>query len=159
MDPLSPPTFPEELLLSRGDTCLPRLFERGGAVRLTRGSYIGSEAWLAATRPTRFLFQVAARSLVPGTVFCCETALHLHGYPTFGTPREITVATESTSALGKQRPTLLLPGEAPREAQYGTRIVRHRHVLSDLALTAAGFTTVAPSHAVAEVLARGHVIT
>lgn len=158
MDQLTPHAFPEELILSRGDTRWPGLCERGGAVRLTRGSYVGSEAWLAAARPGRFLLQTAARSLVPGTVFCCETALYLHGYPTFGTPREITVSTESGSSLGKQRPTLQVPGQAPREARFGTPIVRHRHQDALVTVLPTGFATVIPSHALAQVLGRGPLV-
>ena len=103
------------------NTCQDRLYEPGSdvrrgfaagrLVRLRRGFYVPTQAWLDALPHERFRLAVKALALAyPETVFCGETALLLRGLPTVKAPPAIDVATSTKGRLGRQPDTFAVRG-------------------------------------------------
>lgn len=87
-------------LLAR-DSDPRRAFAAGDLVRVRRGCYYPTDAWLALSDVERFQLAVTAHAWTnPDAVFCGETALFLRGIPVVKVPPTIDIATKSTTRLG-----------------------------------------------------------
>lgn len=68
-------------------------YNRGELVRLCRGAYYPTGAWMQATVWQRYRLVIEATARVyPETVFCFESAAFLWGLPLLHAPQEIAVA-------------------------------------------------------------------
>ncbi|MDQ4503799.1 hypothetical protein [Sinomonas sp. ASV322] len=129
----------------------------GRFVRIRRGFYVPTSAWVDAPPHERFRTAVAAYSRAnPQAVFCGETALFLHGIPVVKVPPAIDVAIASTTKLGIRPNTFCVRGESDhaQRARFmpPPPVRRHRHAQSEL-VTIDEFHTVPPAAALVEVLA------
>ncbi len=96
-----------------------------GWIALHRGVRVPFEWWANAKPWERFVAVAAARALVvPGTVFCCDTALFLHGYPLGRTPQALHVAHATRSKVGRHGTVVRFQGSAVAGAP-GT--IGHHH--------------------------------
>ncbi len=82
-----------------------REVDRGRMLRVRRGIYLPTSAWLGAPPWVRFRISaagVAAQS--PGVVFCRETALALAGIPLLRVPDRVHIRADYDNRLGLARP-------------------------------------------------------
>lgn len=134
-----------------------RQFAVGSIARLRRGFYVPTGVWSNLAADDRFRLALAAHALAnPGTVFCGETALFLHGVPTVKAPLTVDVATVTTSRLGVRPSTFDVRGEsapAMQAREFGSHSIRRHHHDSIEPVPVGEFETVPLAAALAEVLA------
>jgi hypothetical protein len=136
-----------------------RLFAAGAISRLRRGFYVPTDLWVGLEVHDRFLLVLAAHAHAnPGTVFCGETALFLHGIPTVKAPLAVEVATSTTSRLGVRPSTFEARGDgdlAAKARELGAHPIRRHHHDDIEPVTVGEFATVPLALALVEVLAAG----
>jgi hypothetical protein len=95
-----------------GTDFVHREFRAGKLVRIRRGFYVRTTAWICAHPSDRFAWTTAAvaRS-VKGAVLCGETAALASGLPTLKTPACVELATTLPGRSGTRRSPLLVLGE------------------------------------------------
>lgn len=124
-----------------------RAFAAGTLVRIRRGSYYPTEAWIALDDAERFRLAIAAHAWAnPQSVFCAETSLFLHGIPVVKVPKSIDLATTSTTRLGIAASTFEVRGTtglAERARTLAPPQVR-RHLHSSVTPEAVGGYLVVP---------------
>lgn len=70
-------------------------------LRVRRGIYLDAEAWMSSPPWVRAQIVVAAMAhRRPGSLFCRESALLLHGLPLTTTPPHVTLRTDDASRVG-----------------------------------------------------------
>ncbi|MDR2255437.1 MAG: hypothetical protein LBE25_05510 [Arthrobacter sp.] len=75
---------------------------RRSGVRLAKGCFVPGEWWQAAPLWEKYRAVLSARTVMhPGTVFCCRTALLLHGVALGHTPSAVFVAAATRSEAGR----------------------------------------------------------
>lgn len=86
---------------------LNREYESGALVRLMRGVYVDTDAWLAATPWGRYALTTAGLALAEHRyVFCRETALALMGLPLTSVPERVHVLVGHPARVGARRGTV-----------------------------------------------------
>lgn len=142
-----------------GNTVLRRL-ARTSLVRLYPGQYTELSAWLEASARARYELQLEALRHHSNPVFCCESALTVHGIATFGVPRRITTLAHG-GRHGLQSETQHLVNGAAVSLPGFVPHVRHRHEgISQL--TTSWASSVPAAHAGAQILLRApltHALT
>lgn len=112
----------DRLLLSRprddgGHTSdlLASEVNRGNLLRIRRGCYFPTQAWLRSPPWDRHLIATAATGLSdPSTILCRETALVLHGLPLLHTPQSVQIRARNNGSAGR-RPRRRSTGSADRQ--------------------------------------------
>ncbi|WP_413248387.1 hypothetical protein [Sinomonas flava] len=159
MDPLGHLIDTSRRELQGRDSDPRRLFASGSISRLRRGFYVPTDLWVSLEVHDRFLLALAAHAQAnPGTVFCGETALLLHGIPTVKAPSAVDVATTTTSRLGTRPCTFEVRGDgslAARARKLGAHPIRRHHHADIEPVTVGEFETVPLALALVEVLAGG----
>jgi hypothetical protein len=113
--------------------------------------------WAAATSWERFRLRIeAVAASCPGAVFCCESALFLHGVPTFGTP--LAVTTVASGGRHGRQPSGMRP--AAHHLPAPVPHLRHRHEPAETVTAVVGsegrlVRTVGVPLAAASTLAKG----
>ncbi|MEA5453814.1 hypothetical protein SPF06_03680 [Sinomonas sp. JGH33] len=134
-------------------------FASGRLVRLRRGFYVPTSAWLEAQGHERFRLAVAAYARAcPGAVFCGETAVFLHGLPVVRAPLFIDVVVRGSTRLGVRPNTFDVRGDSAAALRARNAppppIRRHHHEGVDI-VAAGEYSTIPLADALAEVFAAG----
>lgn len=88
-------------------------WRRGELVRLHRGVYAHAESWIDAPPWVRHAAAVAARAAAhPPSVFCRETALHLHGVQQIWAADRVQVRTGTRGRAGRRQRLSAWPSSA-----------------------------------------------
>ncbi|MGT2461570.1 hypothetical protein [Sinomonas atrocyanea] len=142
-------------LLAR-DSDPRRAFAAGDLVRVRRGCYYPTDAWLALSVVERFQLAVAAHAWTnPDAVFCGETALFLRGVPVVKVPPTIDIATTSTTRLGIRPSSFAVRGagaSSVRALASAPPPVRHHFHATVVPQEARGYLTVPVVEALVETL-------
>lgn len=112
----------------------------GALVKVRHGIYASAALWRALAPWERYLARVHAVALMlPGAVFCCESAAALIGMPIFGDPFVVHILVDSSSAArvvagvrthraGHDRTIIEVGGLAlTSPADTAIDLARHRH--------------------------------
>lgn len=143
----SPRTFSPLIRAGAGNSEVNAAFRQGRAVRLARGQYVLATAWKDAPPWVRFEMAAAAESLAnPGTVFCGETAVYLHGLPVWVAPLRLEYRAANSARVGRQVEVFAARGPAqslrPPPYRFG-----HRHRLDQAQAHGPGHIDNSPSRA------------
>ncbi|WP_162301599.1 hypothetical protein [Nesterenkonia muleiensis] len=92
---------------------LSREVQHGRMLRVRRGQYVSSAAWLLSPPWERFLIAAAATGIQHRhAIFCRETALALHGVPLLRSPQVVNLRTDNAGYSGYRSPGSMT-GSAP----------------------------------------------
>lgn len=89
--------------------------DRGELLRIRRGCYFPTPAWLRSPPWDRHLIATAATGLTDqSSIFCRETALALYGLPLLHTPKTVQIRTPNNESVG-QRSRQVTTGAAAQQ--------------------------------------------
>lgn len=128
-----PRTFSSLIRAGSGDSEVYAAFRQGRAVRLARGHYVLAREWKESPPWVRFEMAAAAESLAnPGTIFCGETAVYLHGLPVWVAPRRLEYRARHAAQAGRRLDVFAAHGAARALAQGPPRFGHlHPHLPND----------------------------
>lgn len=108
-----------EARAGRDSRQLSRDFASGRAVRIRRGVYVPTEAWLAGTAADRYALTTASLAVQgPAPVLCRETALMAWGLEFRSVPSHVRYRTPRRSAVGSVPPADLYGDPSSAAAAY-----------------------------------------
>lgn len=90
--------------------------DRGELLRIRRGCYFPTDAWLRSPPWDRHLIASAATALTdPSAILCRETALAVYGVPLLKTPTTVQIRTPANERTGRRHTAGVTGSAAPKQ--------------------------------------------
>ncbi|WP_150462877.1 hypothetical protein [Nesterenkonia ebinurensis] len=95
---------------SHSSESLSVALRKGKMLRLRRGVYVPTEAWMKSFPSDRYRLAIAAESLQnPNAVFCRESALSIHDIPLLAVPAQVHLRVRNRGSV-RTRPQISMTG-------------------------------------------------